>query len=179
MKTEEKTKKKRVRKLSPNQIRVLARIAEQVKRGEKVVVTKAMQGIYSPATAKHPEKINKLPEYEALINEHLPDSKLAEKHRQLLDAGQLEKLYFNESDSDEVIGHVVENMPGYSLLHIVAPENSDGRVTSKYAYVRAPDSNTQDKALDKAYKIKGHYPKEGANVALQFNFGGNPPEYRQ
>lgn len=172
----QKPKKTRVRKLTLNQKRVLDRIEEQVTKGNKVVVSKAMQGIYAPSLRT--TKITKLPEYEALLERHLSDSKLAKKHDQLLNATSLEKLYFDEVDSDETIQSVISQMEGYKLLHIITKVNDVGAVTSKQAFVKAPDNNTQDKALDKAYKIRGRYPKEGSNVALQFNFG-QQPNYEQ
>ena len=71
--------------LTLNQSRVLERIREQVQNGTKVSVTAAMRGIYSPSTATRPEKITKLPEYQQLLQECLPDELLVRRHAELLD----------------------------------------------------------------------------------------------
>lgn len=94
------------------------------------------------------------------IEDALPEDKLANKHDELLNSMSLEKVYFDEEDDDELIREVVKQMPGYTLLHIVAKCNKDGTVISKYAYVSAPNALVQDKALDKAYKILGKYAPE-------------------
>lgn len=93
----------------------------------------------------------------------LDDETLAKKHEQLLHAATLEKLWFHEDDTEEDIKAVVAKMPGYELLHIVVKRGKRGRkdvVESVYAYVKGPDNVAQDKALDKAYKIKGTYAPE-------------------
>lgn len=94
------------------------------------------------------------------ILEALPDEDLAGKHKQLLGAVNLRRLEFDINDEDEVIEDVVARMPGFELLHIIRKLSKDGEVLYTYAYVKEPDNFTQDKALDKAYKIKGRYAAE-------------------
>lgn len=94
------------------------------------------------------------------IESKLSDEMLAEKHLSLINANTLEKLHFDEYESDNVIEEMVSKMEGYDLLKIVERRNSEGEIISKFAYVKAPDFMTQDKALDKAYKIKGKYKSE-------------------
>lgn len=108
------------------------------------------------------------PSIQSAIEEALPDELLEKKHLQLLEAINLEKLRFNEHDSDEMIEEVISQMPGYKLLHIVENKGTDGKVFDKYAYVKGPDNMTQDKALDKAYKLKGSYApiKQDAKVEI-------------
>lgn len=82
-----------------------------------------------------------------------------------MNATHLEKLDFNGETSDEEIAQVVSEMEGYKLLKIVERISESGTVYAKYAYVKAPDNQTQDKALDKAYKIKGSYaPEKSINI---------------
>lgn len=108
------------------------------------------------------------PDIVKAIHDALPDDLLEKKHLQLLDATALERMSFDENTDDAVIEDVVRRMPGYELLHIVTNLDSHGAITSKYAYVKAPDNLTQDKALDKAYKLKGSYAAE-KSVALNLN----------
>lgn len=106
------------------------------------------------------ENLQKL-EIAITIEEALKDDILAAKHQQLLNATHLERLNFDYYSTDADIEGIVAKMPGYELLHIVRRATSDGSsYESVYAYVKAPDNMTQDKALDKAYKIKGTYAPE-------------------
>ncbi len=112
------------------------------------------------------------PHIQEAVNELLSDQRINEKHSQLLDAVNLEKLWFDEHDEDETIERVVSEMPGYKLLHIVRNLKSDGEVLNVYAYVSAPDNMTQEKALDKALKRKGWYAAEkhlNMNVEVESN----------
>ena len=115
---------------------------------------------YKTASVIAAENLDK-PYIRSAIQEALKDDVLAEKHTQLLNAVTLERLTFDINDTDEDIEDVVCLMPGYKLLKIIRRLNSSGDgYESVFAYVKAPDSITQDKALDKAYKIKGSYAAE-------------------
>lgn len=118
---------------------------------------------YNTAAVIASENITK-PNIVKAIDEALGDSMLATKHMELLNAVTLERLSFKLKDTDDEIRAIVSQLPGYEVIHI--REDEDGKV----AYVRSPDSNTQDKALDKAYKIKGTYaPEKHASVVLNID----------
>jgi phage terminase small subunit len=98
------------------------------------------------------------------IEEALGDELLATKHLELLNAVVFDRISFKLDDSDELIRDIISQMPGYEVIYIRQDDNG------KMAYVKAPDSNTQDKALDKAYKIKGTYaPEKKLNLNLDVN----------
>lgn len=166
---ETKEKKRKRKNLTANQIMVLGKIADQVRKG-KVNVTEAMRGIYAPSVPS--TRITALPEYEQLLTKFLPDEKIAKRHEELLD----------KRDFDVVYDEVEEEDPNWE-----PGENDDDEtggpkmIRKKVARLvdKGPETNAVKAALDMAYKIKGRYPKEGANVALQFNFGGRNPDYRQ
>lgn len=99
------------------------------------------------------------PKIQEAIAEALPDELLEKKHLELLNAVTLDRFSFKLDDSDEVIHETIAKLPGHEVVYIRQDDNG------KMAYVRVPDSNTQDKALDKAYKIKGSYaPEKHVNV---------------
>ncbi len=114
--------------------------------------------------------------FKQILDKHLPEDKVVQKHKELLDSVILEKLSFDERDSDDEIRLVIEKMPGYELLYIKEGLNADGDVISKYAYVKAPNGTIQEKALDKAYKLRGRYldepnpVKTPTNVTYNFLF---------
>jgi phage terminase small subunit len=99
------------------------------------------------------------PKIQEAIADALPNEDLARKHNELLNAVVFERISFKLDDSDELIRDIIAKMPGYEVIYIRQDDNG------KMAYVKAPDSNTQDKALDKAYKIKGSYaPDKHINI---------------
>lgn len=85
------------------------------------------------------------------------DERLENKHNELLQSSTLEKLSFDDDEDDDVIAQVISQLAGYKLLYIRRNLSSTGQVLSCYAYVSAPNDFIQDKALDKAYKLKGSY----------------------
>ena len=94
------------------------------------------------------------PKIREAIDEAMPDELLEKKHLELLEAVTLDRFTFKLDDSDDVIRETIGKLAGHEVIYIRL--DNDG----KTAYVRVPDSNTQDKALDKAYKIKGSYAPE-------------------
>lgn len=124
-------------------------------------ITKAMIAAdYAPSIVHATEKLTNSKGWKKLMESHLGDEVLAKKHKELLNAVNLEKLSFGGKDTDEEIADVVSKMEGYTLLYIKEITDSNDRVVDKYAYVKAPDNMAQDKALDKAYKLRGLYAAE-------------------
>lgn len=114
---------------------------------------------YSTAGAIASENLKK-PKIIKALADAFPDELLQKKHLELLNSVTLQKLSFGANDTDEEIREAVNQMTGYKLIYIKSIQSSSGLVTDKYAYVKAPDSMAQDKALDKAYKIRGDYAPE-------------------
>ncbi len=98
------------------------------------------------------------PSIKNAIADALKDEDLSAKHQQLLQATTMQKINFHIRDTDEDIQAVIDQMPGHKLLKII--RHLGKNYSEVYAYVSVPDSTTQDKALDKAYKIKGTYAPE-------------------
>lgn len=104
------------------------------------------------------------------LNALTTDEQLEQKHNDLLNSSTLEKLSFDDDEDDDVIAQVISQLPGYKLLYIRRNLSQQGEVLSCYAYVSAPNDLIQDKALDKAYKLRGAYaPEKHANVNLNID----------
>ena len=132
-------------------------------------------GLYSEEMARNPTKITNSVTWKELMEHYINDDELAEKHKALLNASTLTKMTFDEEVEDEEIREYFNGMVGYKLFRIVVKENEKGEVTSKIAYYRAPDTLIQEKALDKAYKLKGRYvddtlPQTGRGATYNFIF---------
>ena len=107
----------------------------------------------------------------ARLADRIPDERIIKKHLQLLEAHTMERLPFDEFTSDETIKDTIERMEGFELLHITDKIGIDGSVIGRLAYVKAPDNVTQDKALDKAYKIKGTYSSQKVEITGKIGLG--------
>ena len=83
-----------------NQKQVFRKVMKQVVKGGKISVSKEMRGIYANSTAKRTDKLTKTKGWQELMEKYLPDKKLAQVHKYLLnhkdwrakDAG-LDKAY--------------------------------------------------------------------------------------
>lgn len=131
-------------------------------------VSRAMlEAGYPPTTAKNPQQLKRSKAWKELMEDHLSDKNLGKKHEALLEAATLEQVRFDAQDSDESIVGIISELPGYKLIHIRYDYIND-KLEKKVAYVKAPDNQTQEKALDKAYKLKGRYldTEQGASKTL-------------
>lgn len=122
-------------------------------------ISKAMiKAGYSPTTASTTGKLTNTLGWKQLVDKFLSDDILVRRHIEQLNSSKHAKLYFDIDDDDDLIKRVCKQL-GVELLYI--KENKDK--TGKTANVKAPDFFYRDLALDKAYKLKGRYPKEIPN----------------
>lgn len=136
-------------------VRQIKAVANVVENGG--IVSKGMiQAGYSPATAKNPDKLTKSKGWMKLMQQHISDTSLAKRHHEQLNSSKLTKLYFDANDGDDLIAEVCKKL-GVELLFVKLSKDKKG----KTANVKAPDFFFRDLALDKAYKLKGRYMKDG------------------
>lgn len=141
---------------------------KSVVNGSKL--NKAMiEAKYAPSTAKRTNKLTRTKGWEELTKKYLNESELAKKHNEQLNSSKHSKLYFDIDDDDGLIKKVCAKL-GVELLYIKINKDKTG----KTANIKAPDFFFRDLALDKAYKIKGLYSREGAqdNRILIINVTG-------
>lgn len=148
-------------------------------------------GLYSENQALHPEKITESKTWKEVMDEYLSDEIVAAKHNELMQAGEIRKLEFKTEESDEYIEHFISQLPGYKLLRItdrtVSTRRGRQTVVGRIAEVFAPDVVAQDKALDKAFKIKKRYAPEfmpivspeGSGAKTTYNFIFSAPIQEQ
>lgn len=84
-----------------NQKIAAQRIVEQVGKGGKVSVSKAMRGVYSPSVAKNPKKITESKGFQELLGSFLPDKKVLQRHKELLDSHRIDHMVFPLGPKDE------------------------------------------------------------------------------
>lgn len=155
------------------------KVFERVLEGEPVSKAMVAEG-YSPHTAKTPSKLTNTPAWLELVETYLDDTKLAEKHDLLLNAALLTKVPFEPDDTDDEIKNIIEAIPGQKLIRIKEQLDKEGFLLARVAYVKSPDTQTQYKALDGAYKIKGNYaPDKSVNLNLTQVVGNMSEEHKQ
>lgn len=126
----------------------------QKKAADKLVenggnVSKAMKDAgYSEATAKTPQKLTNSKGWEELMEEYLPDDKLAEVHKSLLGAHQLDHMVFPLSQTDDDIRELLEST-GCKVRKIQHSE------TQTHCWFWSPNTKAQKDAVELAYKLKG------------------------
>lgn len=127
-----------------NQERVFKRVLDKVEKGGKIAISPEMKGIYGKAYQKNPQRLTKSKGWEALMEEHLPDKLLAEKHKALLN--KQEVVTKNNMTTGEV-----DTIPTGEI-----------------------DVQGVVKGLDMAYKLKGRYKdtEQGASKTLIINITG-------
>lgn len=165
-----------------NQKKVIDIIRKQVAKGGKVSVTKAMReaGVYTPMTARHPEKITKSKGYIKLMEEAgLTDKFLANKQAQLINSTRLEKDSFHaepkieiKRKKEKIVGWVNMSDDKIKLLVEGTPEAPTGNKIAyikryekhKEVFFRIPDNVVQSKALEMGLKIKDHFAPDKLDI---------------
>lgn len=139
-------------------------------------MSKAMRDAgYSDAMAKNPQKLTQSDAWQELLDKHLSDKTIIKKHKELLNATRIEHMTFppfNEEKKDnEGKG---EQLADEEIIELLASVNCTVRKIVhgdmvRHVYFWAADNMARDKALDKIYKLKGLYSKDGTSVNVQVN----------
>lgn len=170
-------------------------IANVVENGGNV--SRAMMDAgYTPATANTPQKLTESKAWKEIMEESLPDNFLAEKHVELLNSSRIDHMVFplGPKDEDDInfsgakVKKEGEDKPeakmpeeykerttltDKEIIEMLAEVNCKVRrivhgETARHVYFWAADNMARDKALDKAYKLKGSYAAEKTQ-ALNLN----------
>lgn len=98
-------------------------------------------------------KISKTKSWQQLLEEYLPDGKLAKVHNDLLDAKSIDHYVFPAKTPDEKI-HEAFNDFGFKVMKIMKAQQK------KRVYFAVPDNNARAKALQMAYELKQKYGED-------------------
>lgn len=159
-----------------NQEKVLGIVVEDVKKGRKVSVSRAMResGVYSKEFAEQPTRLTTSKGWKELVNLRLSDDFVTKRLRKLFDQKRVEYFTFNKNMTDEVITAAVEDA-GLKVINISYSEQG------KLAWYSTDDVIAVSKALDMTNKIKGVYmadktltPQQTVNYNLFYK-----PEFQQ
>ena len=143
---------------------------------------------YSKDVAERPSTVTESDGYKELMQQYLPDNKLLKKHEELTSAKRLDHMVFplfTGEDDDEPDESLEPQAHGGALkrfkkqgstltdddiIEMLKDVNCTVRKivhgqTSRHVYFWSPDNQTQLKAVDLAYKLKGKIGGTQAPVA--------------
>lgn len=129
---------------------------------------------YSKSIQEVPSKVLNTKSFRELMDEEMPDKYLTRKHKDLLDAKVLLQMHFPEDTERKEIKEVIE-LAGGKLIRVITSEvtypgkagKDDITVIKQIAYYTVSNTMAQDKALDKAYKLRGDYAAEKKDVTVK------------
>ncbi len=150
------------------------------------IISKAMvEAGYSPVTAATPSKLTDSKGWKELMDEHLSDESLAQKHKELLNSTKIEHMIFplgpkgeddinlsggrtpSEDDDEEEEEKFVERttLTDEEIKVMLSEVNCKVRrivhgETARHVYYWAADNKARKDALDMGYKLKGAYAPE-------------------
>jgi hypothetical protein len=159
-----KSNDKKLRQIkSPHQLALVKKLSAVVRntkgKQKRITLGKLMREVgYSIETSKKPYRVLKSKNFQALLDDYLPDDTIAEVHGEALRASKLDHYVFPAKEDDEVIKDTVESVEGCKLIKIRKQLNW------KRAYFYSPDTQNRLKAIAEAYKVKGKYPAEKHEV---------------
>lgn len=157
-KTTQKPKKKKASEsLSPRQQKVIAKISETLAENGRISKGQILaEAGYSESVQISPSKVfNAASMRQALKKIGLDLSSLRSKHRQLLNAGQIQTLMISkEIPPDQFVEMFLDAMPGSRFLQYF-----DTMSARHYMFV-VPDVIIQAKMLEMQYKILGEFAPE-------------------
>lgn len=113
---------------------------------------------YSNAQAKNPHQIIKSKGFQELLDEMLPDEKLTEVHKKLLNAHDIGHMVFPLNMSDQEIKDLL------SSVNCLAKKFMHSE-TQTHVWYWSPNTKAQKDAVELAYKIKNKFPAEKHQVA--------------
>lgn len=114
----------------------------------KSVSSAMRQAGYSEATAKNPKNLTNTDTWDDLMDKYLPDKKLVDVHKKILNAQKIEHMVFplgmDEADIKKLLNSVgckpKKIQHGESAIHV---------------WYWSPDYKARAAAVDLAYKVKG------------------------
>lgn len=127
--------------------------------GQRVSMAEAMrEQNYSHKMTRNPQEVTKTKTWAILMEEYFPEDALAKKHKELLNAGTLQKMRFAFDIEDSEIKDILSHFPGAKFIKVDTVDK-DGKKYKRLHYI-APDTRIQKDMLDMSYKIRGNYAPE-------------------
>lgn len=126
-------------------------VASKIMENRGNISKSMIEAGYSETTAKNPKNLTNSKSWTDLMEKYVKEDDLAKIHKFMLFSRKLSHYDFPLEEDEKEIKEIINSIPNAKLISI--------RRYDKYkrAYFSTPDMEYIDKALDKAYKIKGRY----------------------
>jgi len=142
-------------------VQKLSEIVRKSKGQKNITMGKIMRAAgFSEESSLKPKRLTESKGFRELFDKLIPDSLLTERHEQLLGAVELDSYRMDAKLSDEEIEKMVEATKGFKVRKILRTKGEP----TVLVYFWRPDNMARDRALDKGYKIKGHYAAEKQEI---------------
>jgi len=157
---------------------------------------------YAQSIQDHPTRVTNSETFQALLQQYIPDDKLAATHTRLLDTRKIEHMTFplgpededdpNLSGSNPNQKNNLDGLPNINQRTTLTDQEIKDMLkevnctvrrivhgeTARHVYYWTHDANAQTKALELAYKMRGLLGKESGSPTLpggtiNFNLGAN------
>jgi hypothetical protein len=203
MDAQKETRKRTKRRPSPRAAKAVSNMVGNGGNKTKALIDAG----YSPNTANTPGKVFDSPvvldAFPELLNTYLPDVKVLEKHKELLDSQKLDHMTFplgpieDEGADDEIDDYIDETKDLAMAERTTLTDNEIKQLlldvgctvrrivhgqTARHVYFWSPDNRARKDAVELAYKIKGKLrflgDGGGSNVAVQVNFNAIRDKYK-
>jgi phage terminase small subunit len=103
---------------------------------------------YSEATAKNPNKLTSSPTWDDLMDKYLPDKKLVDVHKKMLNAFKLEHMVFPLGMEEQDIKKLLNSVGS-------KPKKIKHGESAIHVWYWAPDQTARAKSVELGYKVKG------------------------
>lgn len=134
-------------------IRTKIAVKKFAENGGKSLSGAMKEAGFSKEYSDNPQKFKKTKAFRETFAEVFTDAFLTKKHEDLINAKRVVQQHFHYRIKDKDIKKLIESQ-GFTFIA------TKRFMTTALVYYSAPNTDAQDRALDKAYKIKGAYSAE-------------------
>ncbi|MCR4306308.1 MAG: hypothetical protein NUV73_04470 [Candidatus Daviesbacteria bacterium] len=106
---------------------------------------------YSKAVSLHPTHVTETKGWNSLMQQYFNEESVAKFHKMMFESKILRWYTFPLKERDSAIRTIIESLPEAKMVKVLIIDKS------KRAYFTIPNLEFIDKALDKAYKVRGKY----------------------
>jgi hypothetical protein len=112
---------------------------------------------YSEVVARNPKRVTSSASWQELMDQYLPEKKLAQVHKKLLGAKYLDHMVFPLTTTDEAIKALITSVGGTAKKI----QRGDQGV---HVWFWADNTKAQKDAVELGYKIRGRLKADGGKI---------------
>jgi hypothetical protein len=127
-------------------------IVRNSKNQKKITIGRILKEAgYADTTSTVPTQVTRSKGWNSLMEKYFNEESVAKFHQMMFNSKILRWYSFPLKEKDSNIKKIIESLPEAKVVKILLIDDS------KRAYFTIPNLEYIDKALDKAYKIRGRY----------------------